>query len=55
MQHNKYVEHQDMQTYYSKNQFPELQFIGPHNRAHVVCGLRKKYHMCFDPKLGHGT
>ena len=36
------------------NQFPESPFCGPHQKPHVARGLIKNYHLCFDPKLGHG-
>ena len=37
-QHNKYVDHQDAKMYCAENQYPELQFIGPHNKPHGVRG-----------------
>ena len=55
MQHNKDVDHQYVNMYCATNKFPELQFIGTHNKAHGVCGLGKYHHICFDYKLGHGT
>ena len=55
MQHFKDVKHQDVQIYFTKNQFPELEFLGPHNKTHGVHGLGTHYHMRFDTKLGHGT
>ena len=55
VQHNKYFEHQDSKIYCATNQFPELQFLGPHNKPHGVRGLVKHYQMRFYPKLGHGT
>ena len=55
VQHNKYVEYQDDKMYLDTNQFPEFQFLGPHNKPHGVCGLGKHYHMSFDTKLGHET
>ena len=39
----------------SQNQFPELQFLGPHNKLNCVRGLGNHYHMRFDTKIGHGT
>ena len=54
MQHNKDVEHQDVKINFATNQFPELKFLGPHNKPHGVRGLGKNYYKCFDPKLGHG-
>ena len=55
MQHNKYVEHQDVKMYFAINKFPELQFIGTHVKPHGVNGLDNHYHMRFDTKLGHVT
>ena len=55
VKHNEDVEHQDVKMYCSKNQFPELEFIGPHNKTHGVSGLGKHYHMRFDSVLGHIT
>ena len=55
MQHNKDVENQGVKMYFFTNQYPELQFLGPHNKPHDVCGLGKHNHMRFDPKIGHGT
>ena len=54
VQHNKYVENQDVKMYCETNQFTELKFLGPHNKPHGACGLGKNYHMRFNPKLGHG-
>ena len=54
MQHNKYVKHQYLNMYCATKQFPEMYFIGPHNKPHVLRGLGKYYHMRFYPKLGHG-
>ena len=53
VQHNKYVDHQDVKVYCATNQFPEMQFLGTRNKPHGVCRLGKHYHMRFDPKLGH--
>ena len=36
------------------NQFPSFPFCGSHTKPHGVRGLRKHYHMRFDPKIGHG-
>ena len=55
MQHNKDVDHHNVKIYYSTDQFPILQFLGPHNKPHGVHVLSNHYHMIFDPKLGHGT
>ena len=51
VQHKKYVDHQDMEIYCSKNQFSELQFIGTHKQPHGIRGLVKHYHIIFYPKL----
>ena len=40
--------------YCATDQFHEFQFLGPQKKPHGVYGLGKHYHMCFDPKLGHG-
>ena len=53
MQHNKYVEHQDVNIYCATNQFPELKFLGPQKKPHGVSGLGKNYNIRFDTKLGH--
>ena len=55
VQHNKDVEHQYVKMYCETNQFPEVHFLGKHNKPHGVRGLGKVYHMCFDTKLVHGT
>ena len=41
VQHNKDVKHQDVKMYCAQNQFPELNFLGPHNKPHVVRELGK--------------
>ena len=55
VQHNKYVEHQEMKMYCDTNQFTKLKFLGPHDKPQGVRGLCKHYHTRFDTKLGHGT
>ena len=55
MQNNKYFNNQDVKMYCETNQFPGLQFLGPHKKTHGVHGLCNNYHMHFDTKLGHGT
>ena len=55
MQHNKDVEHHDVKMYCAKNQFPELNFLGPHNKSHGVRGLVKHYNMRVYPQLDHFT
>ena len=55
MEHNKYVKHQGVKNYCATNQFPGLNFLGPHNKPQGVHGLGSNYHMYFDPKLGHVT
>ena len=54
MQHDKYVKHQEVKVYCAKKQFPELNFVGTHNKPYGVYGLGKNYHMHFYTKLGHG-
>ena len=41
--------------YCNNNKFPELLFSDPHSKPHGVRGLRKSYHLRFDPKLGMGV
>ena len=55
VQHKKYVDHQDVNIYYAKKHYPELKFLGPHKKSHVLRGLGKHYHMCFDPNICHRT
>ena len=38
----------------NKNQFPSLEFCGPHTKPQGDGGFSKHYHMRFDPKLGYG-
>ena len=52
VQHNKDVEHQDVNIYCATNQYPELQYFNPHNKPHGVRRLDKDYHMRSDTKLG---
>ena len=54
MQHNKYVENQDVIIHCITNQFTELKFLGENKKPHYVLGLGKHYHVRFYPKLGHG-
>ena len=46
-QHNKDVEHQEMKIYSATNQFPELNYLGTHNKPQYVHRLGKHYHMHF--------
>ena len=55
LQNNKYIEHQYVKIYCTKNQFLQFLFCVPHNKPHGVHRLSNHYHMCFYPKLGHGT
>ena len=55
MQKNEDVDNKHAKIYCTNNQFPELEFCGPHNKPHGARGLIKYYHMHFDTKLGHGT
>ena len=55
MQHNKYVKNQDVKMYSATKYFPELDFLGTHNKPHGVRGLCKHYHIRFYTKLGHVT
>ena len=40
--------------YCDNKQFPELTFFDTHQKPHEERGLSKNYHLCFDPKIGHG-
>ena len=53
MQKTTDVEHQDVQMYCTKNQFPPSLFCGPHKKTHGERGLGKHYNMRFVTKLGH--
>ena len=54
VQDNSDVVHKDVKVYFDTNQFPALPFGSPHPKPHRSRGLSKHYHLCFDPKLGHG-
>ena len=43
----------DVKMYCSTNQFPESNFVEPHNKRNGVHGLSNPYHMCFYTKLIH--
>ena len=43
-----------MKIYCDTNQFPTLPFFGSYPKPHGERGLRKHYHLRFNPKLGHG-
>ena len=47
--------HHDVRMYCNTNQFPALNFCGPHSKPHGASGLSKHYHLRFDPKLGNGV
>ena len=49
VQHHKYVKHHDVNIYCGSNYFPELQFLGPQNNLHNLCGLGKHSHTSFIP------
>ena len=55
VQDNALVELKDVKMYCNTNQFPELTFCGPNYKPHVARGLRKHYHLSFDPKLAMGV
>ena len=38
VQHNKYVDHQNMKIYCATIVFPELHYLGPHNNINGVRG-----------------
>ena len=54
VQDNADVSHKDVKIYFDTNQLPELPFCGSYPKPHGARGLSKHYHLCFDPKLGHG-
>ena len=54
VQDNAAVELKDINIYCNTNQFPELPFCGPYSKPNGARGLRKNYHLRFDPKLGMG-
>ena len=53
VQENSYVSHKYVNMFLNKNQFPSFPFCVPHTKPHGFIGLRKHYHMIFDPKLGY--
>ena len=55
MQHNKYVNHQDVKMYCVTNHFPSLKFLRPQKKPSGLHGLGKHYNMRFDTNLGNGT
>ena len=55
VQYNADFAHQDVRIYFNTNQFPALNFCGPHSKPHGARGLSKHYHLRFDPKLGNGV
>ena len=55
VQNNKDVEHQNVNLYCTRNQFPIFPFCGPNNKPHGVRGLSKHYHKSFYQELGHVT
>ena len=55
VQDNSVVELEDVKMYCNTNQFPELLFSGTYSKPHGEIGLRKHYHLRFDPKLGMGV
>ena len=52
VQDNAAVELKDVKMYCNTNQLLALPFCGPYSKPHVVRGLSKHFHLCFDPKLG---
>ena len=55
VQHNKDIDHQDVTMFSATNKFPEIKFVGPHNKPHGVRAVGKHFHIRFDPKLGYVT
>ena len=47
VQDNADVENKDVKMYCNTNQFPTLQFCGPHSKPHGARGLGKHYHLRF--------
>ena len=41
--------------FFTKNQFPQLEFCVIPNKPHGTHRSGKTYHMCFYPKIGHGS
>ena len=54
VQDNADFAYKEVKMYCDTNQFPTLPFCGPHPKPHGARGFSKHYHLCFDPKLGHG-
>ena len=54
VQDNTDVAHKEVKMYCDTNQFPKLPFCGSYPKPRGARGLIKHYHLCFDPKLGHG-
>ena len=54
VQDNADVAHKDVKMYCDTNQLPTLPFCGSHPKPHGSRGMGKKYHLRFDPNLGHG-
>ena len=55
MQHNRDIEHKEVNIYCATNQFPEFKFIDPHNKPNCVRVLGNNYCMYFDPEPEHGA
>ena len=55
VQDNFDVAHKYLIMYCNTNQFPALQFCGPHSRPHGARGMLKHYHLRFYPKLCNGV
>ena len=53
VQDNADVAHRYVKIVCDANQFPSLQFCGPHTKAHGVIRLSKHHHIRFGPKLGY--
>ena len=54
VQDNADVAYQDVIIYCKINKFPAFSFCDLHSKPYGERGLRKHYHLCFDPKLGMG-
>ena len=53
VQDNAYAAHKYVIICCNTNQFPALDFCGPHSKPHGTRGLSKHYHLRFDPKIGN--
>ena len=45
LQYNADISHKYLKIYCNTNQFPTLQFCGPHSKPHGTRGMGKHYHL----------